>query len=111
MRIVPDHRIPGMVTYPLDEILLTALVGVVCGADDWDGVEESRRRGPWIGCGAICRLKTASPPPRPCARSSACSTRFAAWTASVRPLAREVVADRARARLSARSVLGCGARA
>lgn len=37
---VPDHRVPGMVTYPLDEILLATLVGVVCGADDWDGIEE-----------------------------------------------------------------------
>jgi hypothetical protein len=40
MRVVPDHRIPGMVTYPLDEILLATLTGVVCGADDWEGVEE-----------------------------------------------------------------------
>ena len=40
MRIVPDHRIPGMVTYPLDEIFLTTLVGVVCGGDDWEGIEE-----------------------------------------------------------------------
>ncbi len=40
MRVVPDHRIPGMVTYPLDEVLLATLVGVVCGADDWEGVEE-----------------------------------------------------------------------
>jgi predicted transposase YbfD/YdcC len=29
-----------MVTYPLDEILLATLVGVVCGADDWEGIEE-----------------------------------------------------------------------
>ncbi len=35
MRMVPDHRISGMVTYPLDEILLATLAGVVCGADDW----------------------------------------------------------------------------
>src|SRR5208337_686647 len=40
MRVVPDHRIPGMVTYPLDELLLTTHVGVVCGAEDWGGVEE-----------------------------------------------------------------------
>ena len=40
MRVVPDHRIAGMVTYPLDEILLATLAGVVCGADDWEGVEE-----------------------------------------------------------------------
>ena len=37
-----------MVTYPLDEVLLdpldevllATLVGVVCGADGWEGVEE-----------------------------------------------------------------------
>ena len=40
MRVVPDHRIPGMVTYSLHEVLLATLVGVVCGADDWEGVEE-----------------------------------------------------------------------
>jgi predicted transposase YbfD/YdcC len=40
MRVVPDHRIAGMVTYPLNEILLATLAGVVCGADDWEGVEE-----------------------------------------------------------------------
>jgi predicted transposase YbfD/YdcC len=36
---IPDHRIAGMVTYPLDEILLATLVGVLCGADDWDVIE------------------------------------------------------------------------
>ena len=31
----------GMVTYPLDEVLLATLVGVGAGgADDWEGVEE-----------------------------------------------------------------------
>src|SRR6202451_1301130 len=40
MRVVPDHRIRGMVIYPLDELLFATLVGVVCGADDWEGVEE-----------------------------------------------------------------------
>src|SRR5271170_3112779 len=38
-RKVPDHRIVGMTTYPLGEILLATLAGVVCGADDWEGVE------------------------------------------------------------------------
>lgn len=36
---IADHRVVGMVTYPLDEILLATLVGVLCGADDWDTVE------------------------------------------------------------------------
>jgi len=40
MGVVPDHRIPGMVTYPLDEVLLATLVGVVCGADDWAVSEQ-----------------------------------------------------------------------
>ncbi|HWY77327.1 MAG TPA: hypothetical protein VN281_17015 [Verrucomicrobiae bacterium] len=29
----------GMVTYPLDEILLATLVGVSCGADVWKAIE------------------------------------------------------------------------
>jgi len=43
MRVVPDHRVVGMVTYPLDEILLATLTGVLCGADDWDGIETAGR--------------------------------------------------------------------
>jgi DDE_Tnp_1-associated len=39
MRIIPDHRILGMVSNPLDEILLATLAGAVCGADDWEGIE------------------------------------------------------------------------
>lgn len=40
IRDIPDHRIAGMVTYPLDELLLTTLVGVLCGAEDFDDVES-----------------------------------------------------------------------
>ncbi len=29
MRVVPDHRIPRMATFPMDEVLLATLVGVV----------------------------------------------------------------------------------
>jgi predicted transposase YbfD/YdcC len=36
---IPDHRVPGMVIYPLSEVLLVTLVGVLCGADDWDIIE------------------------------------------------------------------------
>jgi DDE_Tnp_1-associated len=43
MRVIPDHRITGMVTYPLDEILLATLVGVLCGADDWEAIARHRR--------------------------------------------------------------------
>jgi len=44
MRIVPDHRIAGMVTSALDEILLTTLIGVVCEANDWEEIEEVATR-------------------------------------------------------------------
>jgi hypothetical protein len=44
MKVIPDHRITGMVTYPLDEILLTTLVGVFCGADDWEAIELLSRK-------------------------------------------------------------------
>lgn len=36
---IPDHRIVGMITYPLDEVLLATLVGVLCGADEWETIE------------------------------------------------------------------------
>jgi predicted transposase YbfD/YdcC len=36
---VEDPRIPGMVVYPLDEILLTVLVGLLCRAEDFDEIE------------------------------------------------------------------------
>lgn len=35
---VPDHRVPGLVTYPLDELLLSTLSGLLCGAEDWEDV-------------------------------------------------------------------------
>ena len=97
MRVVPDHRIPGMVTYPLDEILLAALVGVVCGADDWDGIEE-------IATGALDWLRgflpyTSGVPTAQTFRkvfrlidSRALSRGFAAWAASVRGVEGQVVA-------------------
>jgi hypothetical protein len=40
IRTIPDHRIVGLVDYPLDEILFATLVGVLCGADDFDDVES-----------------------------------------------------------------------
>jgi len=46
---IPDYRIVGMVTYPLDEVLLAALVGVLCGADDWEEIEfMSREYLDWL---------------------------------------------------------------
>jgi hypothetical protein len=36
---IEDPRIVGMVDYPLDEILLTLLVGLLCRAEDFDEIE------------------------------------------------------------------------
>lgn len=97
MRVVPDHRIRGMVTYPLDEVLLATLVGVVCGADDWEGVEE-------VATGALDWLRGFLPfanaiPTAQTLRkvfrlldTEALQQGFAAWAASLRAEAREVIA-------------------
>ena len=97
MRVVPDHRIPGMVTYPIDEVLLATLVGVVCGADDWEGVEE-------VAGGALEWLRGFLPfasgiPTAQTLRkvfrlldTQALQRGFAAWAASLRAEAREVIA-------------------
>jgi predicted transposase YbfD/YdcC len=97
MRVVRDHRIAGMVVYPLDELLLATLVGVVCGADDWEGVEE-------IAEGALDWLRGFLPfangiPTAQTLRkvfrlldTEALQRGFAAWAASLRAEAREVIA-------------------
>lgn len=36
IRRFEDHRIAGMITYPLDEVLLTVLVGLLCRGKDFD---------------------------------------------------------------------------
>jgi predicted transposase YbfD/YdcC len=86
-----------MVTYPLDEVLLATLVGVVCGADDWEGVEE-------IAAGALDWLRGFLPfangvPTAQTLRkvfrlldTRALQRGFAAWSASLRTEAREVIA-------------------
>lgn len=38
-RGLEDPRIEGMVTYPLAEVMLSALVGVLCGADDFEEID------------------------------------------------------------------------
>lgn len=35
---IRDHRVPGMVTYPLDELLLCALCAVLSGSDEWEEI-------------------------------------------------------------------------
>ena len=39
--VIDDPRIPGMVLYPLDEILLSVLVGLLCRAEDFDEIEDT----------------------------------------------------------------------
>ncbi len=36
---IEDHRIVGMTTYPLDEVLFTVLVGLLCRVEDFDEIE------------------------------------------------------------------------
>jgi predicted transposase YbfD/YdcC len=98
MRIVPDHRIAGMVTYPLDELLLATLVGVVCGADDWEGVEEIANGAlDWLRGFLAFRDGVATAQTfRKVFRlldAQALTQGFAAWAASARgALGRQVVA-------------------
>lgn len=40
IRDIEDPRVPGMVLYPLDEMLLTVLVGLMCRAEDFDEIED-----------------------------------------------------------------------
>jgi len=37
---IDDPRVPGMVFYPLDEILLSVLVGLLCRGEDFDEIED-----------------------------------------------------------------------
>jgi len=37
---IEDPRVPGMVLYPLDEVLLSVLVGLLCRAEDLDEIED-----------------------------------------------------------------------
>lgn len=37
---IEDPRVPGMVLYPLDEILLSVLVGLLCRGEDFDEIED-----------------------------------------------------------------------
>jgi len=97
MRAVPDHRIPGMVTYPLHEILLATLVGVVCGADDWEGIEEVTKgaldwlRGFLPFADGVPKAQTFRKVFR-LIDTQALAQGFAAWAASVRRVEGQVVA-------------------
>ena len=112
---VPDHRVAGMVIYPLDEVLLATLVGVLCGADDWDAIELlSREYLPWLK--QFLPFKRGVPkaqsfrkifrllPPK------ILEERFATWVSSLRDIVRGVVAiDGKTLRGSKKSADGNGA--
>ena len=37
---IPDHRQQSKIDHELNDILLTLVVGVICGADGWEAIEE-----------------------------------------------------------------------
>lgn len=50
IRDIEDPRVPGMVLYPLDEMLLTVLVGLLCRAEDFDEIEDvCTEMHDWLG--------------------------------------------------------------
>ena len=94
---IEDPRIPGMVLYPLDEVLLTVLVGLLCRAEDFDEIEDVcaelldwlRRFLPFergIAPAQTLRRTLARLDPR------ALEEAFAAWVASLAARIRGVVA-------------------
>ena len=97
IREVEDPRIAGMVLYPLDEVLLTTLVGLLCRAEDFDEIEDVcdelldwlRRFLPFeqgIAPAQTLRRTLARLDPRRLEEV------FAAWTASLAGRVRGVVA-------------------
>lgn len=92
-----DPRVPGMVLYRLDEVLLTVLVGLLCRAEDFDEIEDIcaelldwlRRFLPFEH--GIAPAQTLR---RTLARLDArrLEEAFAAWTASLARRVRGVVA-------------------
>lgn len=35
---INDYRVPGMITYPLEEILFATFIGLLCRAEDFDDI-------------------------------------------------------------------------
>jgi len=97
IRDIEDPRVPGMVLYPLDEVLLTVLVGLLCRAEDFDEIEDVctelldwlRLFGPFergIAPAQTLRRTLARLDPRRLEEA------FAAWAASLAERVRGVVA-------------------
>ena len=112
---VPDHRVAGMATYPLDEILLATLVGVLCGADDWEAVELlSREYLGWLK--QFLPYKSGVPHAQifrkvfRLLKPEVLEECFASWVTSLQEVARGVIAvDGKTLRGSKKSANGSGA--
>lgn len=112
---VPDHRVVGMINYPLNEVLLSTLVGVLCGADDFEAIELlSLEYLPWLKqflpfehgipkAQTFRKIFRVLPP-------KILEARFSAWIASLGDIIRGVVAiDGKTLRGSKKSAGGDGA--
>lgn len=115
IRDIEDPRIPGMVLYRLDEVLLTVLVGLLCRAEDLDEIEDMgnelldwlRRILPFengVAPAQTLRRTLARLDPRSLEEA------FAVWTARLAQRVRGVIAvDGKTVRGSKRDALGAGA--
>lgn len=112
---VPDHRVPGLVTYPLDELLLSTLSGLLCGGEDWeDVVTLAEAHLEWLRGYLPFRHGIASPDTYGTVfralDSDALAGSFAAWVSSLVGQVRGVVAiDGKTLRGSKREASGKGA--
>ena len=97
IRDIEDPRVAGMVLYPLDEVLVTVLAGLLCRAEDFDEIEDVcaefidwlRRFLPFehgVAPAQTLRRTLARLDPR------ALEKAFASWTASLTRRIRGVVA-------------------
>ena len=40
VRIIPDHRVTGRCDHPLVDIIVIAIISILCGADDWNSIQN-----------------------------------------------------------------------
>lgn len=97
IRDIEDPRVPGMVLYPLDEVLLSVLVGLLCRAEDFDEIEEvCTQLLDWLK--QFAPFAHGVPPAQTLRRTLArldprrLEEAFAAWTAGLSERVRGVVA-------------------
>jgi predicted transposase YbfD/YdcC len=64
---IEDPRVSGMIVYPLNEIMLVALVGILCGGDDWDEIDcYAENLLPWLR--GFLPFRHGIAPPQTCRR-------------------------------------------